>query len=139
MKDTILSIAGRPGLYKLLQRGRGMLIVEALDETKKRITAGDRDRVTSLNDVSMYTDDGDVPLMTIFEGIFKMQAGQPLPLDIKKATKKELADFMASALPEYDRDRVHPSDMKKLAQWYNILVKAGYTEFADPEDETEKE
>lgn len=139
MKDTILSIAGRPGLYKLLQRGRGMLIVEALDETKKRITAGDRDRVTSLNDVSMYTDDGDVPLMTIFEGIFKTQAGQPLPLDIKKATKEELADFMASALPEYDRDRVHPSDMKKLAQWYNILVKAGYTEFADPEDETEKE
>ena len=131
MKDTILSIAGRPGLYKLLQRGRGMLIVEALDETKKR--------VTSLNDVSMYTDDGDVPLMTIFEGIFKMQAGQPLSLDIKKATKEELADFMASALPEYDRDRVHPSDMKKLAQWYNILVKAGYTEFADPEDETEKE
>ncbi|MDY6250981.1 MAG: DUF5606 domain-containing protein [Bacteroidaceae bacterium] len=139
MKDTILSIAGRPGLYKLLQRGRGMLIVEALDETKKRITAGDRDRVTSLNDVSMYTDDGDVPLMTIFEGIFKMQAGQPLSIDIKKATKEELADFMASALPEYDRDRVHPSDMKKLAQWYNILVKAGYTEFADPEDETEKE
>lgn len=139
MKDTILSIAGRPGLYKLLQRGRGMLIVEALDETKKRITAGDRDRVTSLNDVSMYTDDGDVPLMTIFEGIFKTQAGQPLSLDIKKATKEELADFMASALPEYDRDRVHPSDMKKLAQWYNILVKAGYTEFADPEDETEKE
>ena len=70
MQDTILAISGKPGLYKLLSQGRGMLIVEAIDETKKRMPAGARDRVTSLNDVSMYTNDEDKPLMEIFQSIY---------------------------------------------------------------------
>ena len=133
MQDNILSIAGRPGLFKLLTRATNRVIVEALDETKRRFPVGTRDRITSLNDVSMYTDADDVPLMDIFQHIADTLGGKPSPLNHKTATTEELNEFMAMALPEYDRERVHQSDIKKLLQWYNLLIAAGYTEFADKE------
>ncbi len=140
MQDTILAISGKPGLYRLISQGRGMLIVETVSTDKKRLPAGARDRVTSLNDVSMYTDDGgDKPLMEIFQTIANNEGGKATAIDYKKATKAELADFMASALPNYDRDRVHDSDIKKLIQWYNILVNGGYTQFVDPQEEAEQQ
>lgn len=108
-----------------------MLIVETVSADKKRLPAGARDRVTSLNDVSMYTNEDDKPLMEIFQSIADKENGQPTSIDYKKASKQELADFMASVLPDYDRDRVHDSDIKKLIQWYNILVNGGYTKFVD--------
>lgn len=114
-----------------------MLIVETIDEEKKRMTAGARDRVTSLNDVSMYTDEDDKPLMEIFQAIADKEGTKPTAIDYKKASKAELAEFMAAVLPEYDRDRVHDSDIKKLIQWYNILVRGGYTQFADEESADE--
>lgn len=133
MQDTILSIAGRSGLYKLIAQGRGMLIVETVDATRRRFPAGARDRVTSLNDVSMYTDGDDVPLMRVFQNIADRNGGAPVELDYRTATPEALAAFMAEALPEYDRDRVHMNDIKKLIQWYNILVGNGYKEFVQPE------
>ncbi len=137
MQETILAISGKPGLYRLLAQGRGNLIVETIDAAKKRVTAGARDRVTSLNDVSMYTNEDDKPLMEIFQAIADKENAQPTAIDYKKATKAELADFMASVLPDYDRDRVHDSDIKKLIQWYNILVEGGYTKFVDEEAKAE--
>ena len=131
MQDTILAISGKPGLYRLISQGRGMLIVETVGADKKRLPAGARVRVTSLNDVSMYTNEDDKPLMEIFQSIADKENGQPTSIDYKKASKQELADFMASVLPDYDRDRVHDSDIKKLIQWYNILVNGGYTKFVD--------
>lgn len=139
MKDTILSISGRPGLYRLVAQGRGNLIVEALDAGKRRFPAGARDRVTSLNDVSMYTDEEDVALMQVFQNISDSHEGKAVELSYKNASLRELADFMAAALPNYDRDRVHASDVRKLIQWYNILVGQGYTEFADPQEEAASE
>lgn len=139
MQDTILSISGRPGLFRLLTRGTGRIIVESLDEGRKRFPASPRDRITSLNDVSMYTDAEDVPLMDVFQNISNNLKGKISPLNPKTATVEELNDFMAAALPEYDRDRVRQSDIKKLLQWYNILVEAGYTQFADEDDEKEAE
>lgn len=114
-----------------------MLIVETIDEAKKRVTAGARDRVTSLNDVTMYTDADDKPLMEVLQAISDKENGQPVALNHKTATKAELAEFMAAVLPDYDRDRVHDSDIKKLIQWYNILVKGGYTQFVEPAAEEE--
>lgn len=139
MQDTILAISGKPGLYRLVAQGRGMLIIETIDASHKRLTAGMRDRVTSLNDVSMYTDDEDVALMEVFQNIYNTWEGKAVDIDIKHASKQELADFMARALPNYDRDRVYPTDMKKLAQWYNILVNNGYTSFVEEETEAEAE
>lgn len=135
MEKTILAITGKPGLYSLVQQGRGMLIVETIDEKKRRFPVGPRDRVTSLNDVSMYTEGDDVSLNSVFHNIKELYQGKTVDIDLKKASKDELADFMAKALPSYDRERVHLSDIKKLIQWYNLLVSNGISDF-EPAEET---
>lgn len=135
MKDTILAIAGRPGLYRLVSQGRNMLIVESIDADHRRISAGVRDRVTSLNDVSMYTEEEDKPLMDILQAVSDKLGGKPVEFNYRKAAAPELNEFFASVLPNFDRDRVHTSDIKKLIQWYNILVEGGITEFVDKAEE----
>ncbi|MBR1890029.1 MAG: DUF5606 domain-containing protein [Alloprevotella sp.] len=134
MKDTILAITGRPGLYRLVSRGRGNLIIESLDETKKRSAVGQRDRVTSLNDVTMYTDDEDVTLMQVFKNLYDALEGKIADINPKKASESELIGYMEKALPNYDRERVHFSDMRKLVQWYNILVSEGKIDFVETEE-----
>ena len=136
MKQNVLAISGKPGLYLMVARGANTLIVETLDEQKKRFNVSARDRITSLNDVSMYVDDGDdVNLMNVFEAMKQKEDGKAVQIDLKKASKNELADYVGEVLPNYDRDRVYPNDMRKLIQWYNILVNNGYTEFVDAEKE----
>lgn len=135
MEKTVLAIAGKPGLYTLVKQGRGMLIVESIDETRKRIPAAARDRVTSLNDVSMYTTGEEVPLMSVFDAIKTKYNAAPVDIDVKKATAEELSAFMGEVLPDYDRDRVYLTDIKKLIQWYNILATNGMTDFVAHEEE----
>ena len=127
--ETILSIAGKPGLYRLVSRGKQNLIVETLDETKKRIPAFSTDRVISLADIAMYTDAEDVPLWKVLKSLGEKSESKECALNYKKASGKELREFFAEILPDYDRDRVHDSDIKKLIQWYNLLVKNGITDF----------
>ena len=137
MLETILAISGKPGLYRLVSRGNRSLIVETLDKAKKRMPAFGADRVISLADIAMYTDKEDVPLRQVLKNILKKEDGKTASIDPKKATKEELADFMAEVLPNFDRDRVFPSDMKKLVLWYNILVENGITDFDEAMQETE--
>ena len=132
MLETVLAISGKPGLYKLVSRGNNSLIVETLDAQKKRMPIFGADKVISLADIAMYTDEEEVPLRRVFKNILEKEGGKKTSLNYKKASKDELAAFMAEALPNYDRDRVYPADMKKLAQWYNILVENGVTDFDDP-------
>ena len=139
MQDTILAISGKPGLYRLVAQGRGMLIIETIDASHKRLTAGMRDRVTSLNDVSMYTNEEDMPLMQVFESIKEKYNGEKVDITLSKASSAELFDFLGKVLPDYDGDRIYPGDVKKLIQWYNILIAAGYTEFVTPTEEENKE
>ncbi len=139
MEKTILAITGKPGLYSLVQQGRGTLIVETIDEKKRRFPVGARDRVTSLNDVSMYTEGEDVSLNSVFHNIKELYQGQTVDINLKKASREELSDFMAKALPSYDRDRVHLSDIKKLIQWYNLLVSNGITDFEDDQEPAEEQ
>ena len=129
MQQTILSIAGKPGLYKLVSRGRANLIVEAVDETHRRMPAFATDRVTSLADIAIYTDSEDVPLMKVLASLRDKEKGGEVSVNYKKASSKELREYFAEILPNYDRDRVHDSDIKKLFQWYNILIKNGITDF----------
>lgn len=136
MLRIILSIAGKPGLYRLLSQGRNMLIVEALDSTKKRMPVYASDKVTSLSDISMYTDDDDVPLTQVLASLKAKENGAVVAFDYKKASTAELQEFFAQVLPNFDRDRVYASDIKKLIQWYNILINAGITDF---EENSEKE
>lgn len=133
MDYTILSVAGKPGLYKLVSRAKMNLIVEALDTTHRRVPVFASDRVTSLSDIAMYTNADDVPLMNILDSVLKKEDGKECSLNWRKCTKTELHDYFASVLPDYDRDRVHDSDIKKLLQWYDILVKNGVTNFVEEE------
>ena len=131
MLQTILSIAGKPGLYKLVSRGKSNLIVESLDETHKRQPAFATDRVTSLADIAMFTDSEDVPLGEILIKLRDKENGKVASLNWRKASAKELQAYFGEVLPNFDRDRVHNSDIKKLLQWYEILVKAGETNFEE--------
>ena len=131
MQQTILAIAGKPGLYKLVSRGKNNLIVEALDPTHRRIPAFATDRITSLGDIAMFTETDDVPLMDVLEKLKKLEDGKKASINEKKASTEELKDYFTKVLPEWDRDRVHTSDIKKLISWYNILVENGITDFKE--------
>ena len=127
--ETILSIAGKPGLYKLVSRGKMNLIVEAIDDTHRRMPAFSTDRVTSLGDIAMYTDADDIALWEVLVKVGEKEGLKPTSLKYKKCSSKELRAYFSEVLPNFDQDRVHDSDIKKLLQWYDILVKNGYTDF----------
>lgn len=137
MQQTILAISGKPGLYKLISRGKNNLIVESLDASHRRMPAFATDRITSLADIAMYTETEDVPLMTILENMKKLEDGKKASIDFKKVSANELHEYFTKVLPEWDRDRVKNSHIQKLIQWYNILVEAGITDFEEEMKPTE--
>lgn len=130
MLKTILSISGKPGLYKLISQGKNMLIVESLID-KKRQPAYGNDKIISLGDIAMYTDDEDVPLREVLAAMKKKENGAAVAMDLKKATPDELRHYLAEVLPTFDRDRVRNNDIKKLISWYNLLVSSGLTDFEE--------
>ena len=129
MQKTILAIAGKPGLYRLVSRGNRSLIVETLEAPHRRMPAFASDKVISLADIAMYTDDEEVPLFTVLQSLKDHEQGKQCSLDYKKASKDQLFDFFAEILPNFDRDRVYPTDVKKLIQWYNLLISTGEDDF----------
>jgi len=139
MLKEILAITGKPGLYKLLTRGNNMLIVESLVDGKRMPTYA-RDKIVALSDVSMFTNADDVSLSEVLTNAGKKEGLKPVALDPKKASNAELQAWFDQVLPDWDRDRVYPSDIRKLIQWYNILINAGITDFRiEEEEEAEKE
>ena len=137
MQQTVLAIAGKPGLYKLVTRGNNNLIVEALDATHRRMPAFATDRITSLGDIAMYTETDDVPLTDVLENLKNLEGGKKASINEKKASSAELREYFSKVLPEWDQDRVKDSHIKKLITWYNILIEAGITDFKDAEPESE--
>ena len=139
MLKTILAIAGKPGLYTLISRGNKNLIVETVDAQKKRMPAFSADKVVSLGDISIYTDDDkEIALAQVFENIKQAYKGAAVPLNHKKAEADEVTAFFEKVLPNYDKDRVRVSDMRKVLCWYNLLVEYGMTEFLSKEDEAQE-
>ena len=135
MLETILAISGKPGLYRLVSHGNRSLIVESLDAQKKRTPIFGMAKVISLADIAMYTDEEDIPLRLVLQSIFDKENAQKVELDVKKASRDQLFDYMGVVLPNFDRDRVYPADIKKLIQWYNILIENNLTDFSDPEEQ----
>lgn len=123
MLKTILSVSGRPGLFRLISSGKNMVIVESLED-KRKLPIYARDKVVSLGDIAMYTDEGEVALGEILATIHKKSEGKEME-SIKKP--EELRTFFTEILPTYDRERVHDSDIKKLITWYNLLIRYGLT------------
>ncbi len=133
MLKNILAITGKPGLYKLVSRGNNHLIVESLADGK-RIPTFARDRIISVADVSMYTTAEDKPLNEILTIIRERENGEVCSFDYKSANNDELREWFVTVLPDFDRERVYPTDIKKLIQWYNILIEAGITDFSLEEE-----
>ena len=142
MLKKILSISGRPGLFKLVSQAKGALFVEALS-TGKRTLAYSHDKVTSLGDIAMYTQSGEEPLYKVLDSVKKKENGAVASVS-PKADKEVLRTYFAEILPDFDTERVYPTDISKLISWYNILVQSGITDFsvkekgeAPKEDKTE--
>ena len=133
MLRDILSITGKPGLYKLVSRGNNMLIVESLLDGK-RVPTYSRDKIVSLGEISMYTMGEDIALSEVLTKLGEKEGLKVTAIDPKKADNDELREFFGEVLPEFDRDRVYPSDIRKLIQWYNILINAGITDFTVDEE-----
>ncbi len=136
MLRKIVSIAGKPGLYRLVSQGKNMLIVESIADGK-RIPVYARDKVMSLGDISMYTTEADVPLAQVMQQALPVTDGKVV--DVKALGDEGLRELFAQVLPDYDRERVYLTDIRKFFQWYNALLAAGFTAFVEPEEEAEAE
>ncbi len=134
MFERILTVTGKPGLYRLLSQGRNMFVVEAVDATKKRMPVYNHDKVVMLDDIAIYTDTEEVPLREVFANIYEKENG-PIPFDVKGATPEELVEYFESVMPDYDRERVYLTHIKKIYSWYNILVASDVVDFAAKEEE----
>ncbi len=128
MLNNILSISGKPGLFKLVSRGKNMLIVESL-ESGKRQPAYAHDKVISLADIAMFTNEGEKPLAEVMEAVKAKENGAVASITTK-STADQLRTWFADVLPDFDRDRVYPSDIKKLITWYNLLIQTGNNDFS---------
>lgn len=136
MLREILAITGKPGLFKIVAHNNQRLIVEDL-QTGKRFPANSRDKVVSLGDVAMYSEGDDRPLGEILDSLYAKTEGKPV--DVKKLVKENgLRALFEQVLPDYDRDRVYDNDIRKLFNWYNVLLSAGYTKFTEEKEEDEK-
>lgn len=125
--EKILSISGKPGLYELSAQTRGGFIAKSIIDQKK-IAVNVRHNVSLLSEIAIYTYTEEVPLGTIFQKMFEKEDGKEAIS--AKASKKELEAYFSEVLPDYDSDRVYQSDIKKVIQWYNLLISNGFTDFS---------
>ena len=132
MIKTILSISGRPGLFKLVNQGKNMLIVESLSNGK-RTPAYAHDKVISLGDIAIYTYSEEVALADVFESIKEKNEGKKV--DVKAlGNEAQIREYFATILPEFDDERVYTNDIKKVFSWYNMLIDAGFETFKANEE-----
>ncbi len=132
----ILSIGGKPGLYKMLSQTKNGLIVQSLGQDKKRIPVYASDKVSTLEEISIFTYDEDMPLKEVFQQIYeKLEAKEAIS---HKSSPDEMKAFMEKVLPNYDKERVYVSDIKKLIQWYNILLSENLISLEKEEEEKKK-
>lgn len=133
--EKILSVSGKPGIYKLLAGGKSTVVVESLIDGK-RMPVHPTQKVSSLSDISIFTLEDDMPLKEVLLKAKEAFDGGPAPDG--KSDGKVLQAAMLKVLPNYDRDRVYTSDIKKFFQWYNILQSKDMLEFADVVEEEEE-
>lgn len=136
MFKKILSISGKPGLYRLVSQGRNMLIVENIANGRRQ-PAYASDKVVSLGDIAIYTTDSDTPLVDVLEKVKEANNGKEI--DVKAlGDDAKVREYFTTILADYDQERVYTTDIRKLLSWYNQLIAAGITEFKDKEEAGEQ-
>lgn len=129
----ILSIAGKPGLYKMITHTKTGMVVESMDG-EKRFPVFSHEKISSLEEISIFTETDDVPLKEVFKKFHEMLEGDKAISH--KSSSDELKDFFDDAIPDYDKERVYVSDIKKVIQWYNILHEKEMLDFTEEEKES---
>ena len=135
MLKEILSISGKPGLFKLISNTPNALIVESLLDGK-RSPAYSNAKIIALEDISIYTENEDIPLKSVFKRIFEKENGKPAINH--KESANAITAYIESVLPEYDKNRVYVSDMRKMIQWYNLLLSKNLLNFEEEEGQQEE-
>jgi len=137
MLKDILSVSGKPGLFKLVSNAANFTIVESLID-QKRIPVYANNSMSSLSASSIFTDEGEVSVSEVLTSIKEKEEGKAVSIDLSKAEGADLRAYMAEVLPNFDRNRVYPSDIKKLLKWYDILIACGITDFSIEETSDEE-
>ncbi|MCG1036364.1 DUF5606 family protein [Polaribacter sargassicola] len=132
--SKIIAVTGKPGLFQVISQTKNAVIAESLLDNK-RLAINATQNVSLLENIAIYTYEEDVPLLDVFTSMFKQTEGKEA-LSHKENAKK-LTAFFAEVLPDYDEERVYSSNIKKVIQWFNILVKAGM-DFSEVEEKTEE-
>ncbi|WP_339625053.1 DUF5606 domain-containing protein [uncultured Winogradskyella sp.] len=133
--DKILSISGKPGLFQIVTQTRTGAVVESLLD-KKRITVGAHSNISILSEIAIYTLTEEVPLKDVLKKVKAKEKGEQTSISHKES-KDKLEEFFFEVLPDYDEDRVYPSDIKKIVQWYNLLQKNDLLSALETEDKKE--
>jgi len=128
MLKGILAISGQPGLYKVISEGKNNVVIESLLTGKKSTAYADA-KMSSLEDIAIYTSSEDVPLKKVFQKIAEKENGGPAIN--AKSSPEDLKNYFEEILPEYDKERVYGSDVKKVISWYNLLNEKGLLVFED--------
>lgn len=135
MLKEILSISGKPGLQKLISNSSNAIIVESLIDGK-RFPAYSNSKIIALEDISIYTETEDMPLKEVFKRIYEKENGQKA-ISHKESSEK-IITYFSEIVPEFDKDRVYTSDMKKIIQWYNLLTEKGMLDLNEKEEQKEE-
>jgi len=136
MLKGILSISGQSGLFKMVAESKNNIIIESLD-TLKRMPVHSTSKVSALEDIAIYTENGDIPLKVIFKAISDKENGGPAISP--KSSENELKAYFEKIAPEYDKDRVYISDIKKVLLWYNTMQQKSLLNFSETEEESKEE
>lgn len=136
--SKILLVAGKPGLYELVTRTKTGAIVQSLIDGR-RTPVFQQDRISSVNEISLFTTGEEKPLREIFQDIYRKEDGKDVTLNTKQANSADLYGYLSSIVPDYDEQRVHASDVRKLISWYNLLNHAGLIDLEQPAAETPTE
>lgn len=133
--EKVIAISGKPGLYQIISQSKSGVIVESLSD-KKRIPVNNLNNISTLNDIAIYTYEEEIPLKKVFLNIHEKEEGKA-SID-PKSEKKELLAYFESVLPDFDEERVYPSNIKKVLSWYNTLLASDF-DFSSIKEDLEKE
>ncbi|MBP5327254.1 MAG: DUF5606 domain-containing protein [Bacteroidales bacterium] len=136
--SKILVVSGKPDIYELVSQTKSGAIVESLAD-KKRCPVFKTDRISSLNEISIFTTEKEKPLIEVLQDIFRKEEGKNIAFDIRKSSNADLFAYFKEVLPNYDTEHVHASDIKKVLLWYNLLNNAGKVDLEEPETEKTEE
>lgn len=136
MLKKILSISGKPGLYQLVSTSKTITLVESLTD-QKRLPIHSQEKIVSLGEIAIYTSEDEIPLKDVFTKIKEKENGQKVAEDVK-SSNSNMFSYFEEILPSYDKEKVYASDIKKIINWYNILIENNF-DFETNESESEDE